>query len=97
MKETFGINKLVDEVSTRVDLPKKRIHEVLTATIDVITKEIQNERRIFLPTLGTFHVKMRKPKVARNPKTGEPIQVPAQKYVFFKASHKVKESLNLKK
>lgn len=43
---------------------------------------------------GNFRLKTRNPRQARNPKTGEIVQVPAKKILYFKVGKELKEMLN---
>lgn len=54
---------------------------------------IQNER-LELRNFGIFEIKHQKPRKLKHPKTGQPITVPSQKIVRFKAAKNLKKSLN---
>ena len=43
---------------------------------------------------GSFRTRQRKPRVGRNPKTGERVEVPAKKIPFFKPSKELKDLVN---
>jgi integration host factor subunit beta len=45
-------------------------------------------------SFGIFYVKLRKPRVARNPKTGGRVDVPEKKFVRFKMSKLVRKEIN---
>jgi DNA-binding protein HU-beta len=55
---------------------------------------MKNGEKVQLVGFGTFEVKTREERVARNPKTGEPITVPASKHPAFSASKALKDQLN---
>jgi nucleoid DNA-binding protein len=58
--------------------------EVIQRVLDGITETLCEEGRLELRNFGVFEVKERKARVARNPRTGETVQVPAKRVVSFK-------------
>jgi integration host factor subunit beta len=50
-----------------------------------------NEGRMELRNFGIFEVKKRKPRRARNPRTGERVDVPAKLVVTFKPGQEMEE------
>jgi len=60
-------------------------------TFDGITQTLVEEGRIELRNFGVFEVKKRKPRKARNPRTGEKVKVPARLVVTFKAGREMED------
>src|SRR5262245_11712611 len=58
--------------------------QAVQRTFDKITEALVEEGRIELRNFGVFEVKKRRPKKARNPRTGEGVMVPARLVVTFK-------------
>jgi nucleoid DNA-binding protein len=58
--------------------------EVIQRTFDGITETLLSEGGIELRNFGVFEVKKRKPRRARNPRTGDTVKVPAKLVVTFK-------------
>jgi nucleoid DNA-binding protein len=58
--------------------------QAVQRTFDKITEALVEEGRIELRNFGVFEVKQRRPKKARNPRTGEGVKVPARLVVTFK-------------
>jgi nucleoid DNA-binding protein len=65
-------------------LTQLQAQEIVQRTFDEITRALVAEGRIELRNFGVFEVKRRVPRRARNPRTGEPVQVPAKMVVTFK-------------
>ena len=63
-------------------------------TFDNITEVLVTEGRLELRNFGVYTVKTRKPKKARNPKTGEQVMVPSRKAVTFTAGKFMKDRIN---
>jgi nucleoid DNA-binding protein len=66
----------------------------LEAVVEVIKKALERGEKIDLRGLGVFKVKESKPRIARNPRTGEPISIPAKKSATFKAGKELSTLLN---
>jgi len=50
--------------------------------------------KIEIRGFGSFRTRQRRPRVGRNPKTGERVEVPAKKIPFFKPSKELKDLVN---
>lgn len=91
--------ELINTVHSRcadidIDLTKKATGEILDIVFDVVASAIDNERRFSYPGFGTFTVKHRKAREGRNPRTGEPIQIPSSYTVSFKPAPTLKDQVN---
>lgn len=72
---------------------RKEANIVISRFIDKLRESIENledNDRIELRGFGTFGIKTRKARVARNPKTGEPVNVPQRRIPYFKAGRDLK-------
>ena len=69
---------------------------VLNESFSQIIKALSNNEKIELRGFGTFSVKHRLPKKARNPKTGDPIFLPERYVPVFKPSKLMKKTVNEK-
>ena len=76
--------EIVKKISEDTGLTQIQTKEIVQSTFDTIIDAIVKEGRIELRNFGVFEVKERAPRKARNPRTGEPVQVPAKKVVVFK-------------
>lgn len=55
-----------------------------------IKRELGNGGEVFFQDFGTFKVRMRAPRTARNPQTGDMMDIPAKKVVVFKPHDELK-------
>lgn len=85
--------ELIASIAERVDVPKNHVDDVLTALATVMGEKLQAGDEISLQNIGKFTVKERAAGVARNPRTGEAIEVPAKKVVKFKVSKPLADTL----
>jgi Bacterial nucleoid DNA-binding protein len=63
-------------------------------TFDGIIEVLATEGRLELRNFGVYEVKTRKPRKARNPRTGQEVMVPARKSVTFKGGKFMTDRVN---
>lgn len=86
--------ELIDAIAQGADLPKNKAGSALDATLTAITGCLQGGGEVRLVGFGTFSVASRAATTGRNPKTGEPLQIPASKNAKFKAGKELKDAVN---
>ncbi|MBI3012101.1 MAG: HU family DNA-binding protein [Elusimicrobia bacterium] len=69
--------------------------KVIQSLIRAIAESVQNGDKVTLTGLGTFRIKVRKAKVARNMQTGEAVRLPEGKKISFKPSLSFKQILKI--
>lgn len=87
-------SELVDAVASATDSSKSQAQAAVDAVIDSITDALKKGDKVALTGFGTFEVRDRAARTARNPQTGETIQVKASKAPAFKAGKSLKEAVN---
>lgn len=75
---------IVRTISEEIGLTQLRTKEIVQKTFDAIVEVLVEERRIELRNFGVFEVKRRAPRKARNPRTGDRVDVPEKYVVTFK-------------
>lgn len=86
--------QLIAKVATDTGISKKTVGEVYDALISGATETLANGEAIQLSGFGSFEVKEKAAYTARNPKTNEPVEMPASKRISFTASKVLKEKVN---
>ncbi len=84
---------LVDAVHGVIGGTKVSAEQVVDMVIDTITKTLKSGGEVSIAGLGIFSVKQRAARTARNPRTGETIQVPAMRVPKFRAAKALKDSV----
>ncbi len=82
---------LINVVSASAEVSKKDAEAVITATLDAITDALKEGEKVQLVGFGSFEVKKRAARIGRNPKTKEPIDIPASTVPVFKAGKVLKD------
>ena len=68
--------------------------EAVDCFIDLVRQALRNGEKVSLVGFGTFMVKTRKPKMGRNPRTGEKVTIPERKAAVFKPGKAFKDLVN---
>jgi nucleoid DNA-binding protein len=84
---------LVDEIADRTGLTKKDVAETVDQFLEAVSRALINGKHIEIRGFGTFRVRVRKPRKARNPRTGEEVLVPERRVPVFKVSKELKEKV----
>ncbi len=87
-------NDLVVAVASDSGLTKADASRAIDSVFDSITSSLRRNSEVRLVGFGTFSVARRKASQGRNPRTGEPIQIPASKQAKFRAGKALKEAIN---
>jgi len=87
-------NLITKIVKLNPDVYQKDIVEIIDIFFRTITKAIVKNDRVELRGFGTFDVKNREARMARNPKDGSIVAVPSKKIPFFRMGKSMKERIN---
>lgn len=82
---------LVREIFDKTGLTKKDIAETVDQFVHSIKSALVEGHHIEIRGFGTFKVKERKSRTARNPRTGDPVPLPARRVPVFKVSKELKD------
>ena len=84
---------IVDSVHEKLGGTKVQAEEVVDTIINSIVESLKKGDEVSIAGLGIFSAKQRAARTARNPRTGEPIQVPAMRVPKFRAAKALKEAV----
>jgi integration host factor subunit beta len=83
--------EMAKAIATEMGILQSQAREIVQRVFDRITETLVQEGRIEFRNFGVFEVKKRKPRKARNPRTGEKVKVPAKLVVTFKPGREMEE------
>ena len=86
-------NELIGAIADKSGLSKKDSEKALAATIDAVTDALKKGDKVQLVGFGIFDVKNRAARTGHNPKTKEPINIPASRVPQFKAGKALKDAV----
>jgi len=83
--------EIVKTISEEIGMTQLKTKEIVQKTFDAIVTALVEERRIELRNFGVFEVKKRAARKARNPRTGQRVDVPEKYVVTFKPGKEMEE------
>jgi integration host factor subunit beta len=83
--------ELVEEVARAAELNKRDAEVIVETVFDSIIGALNRGEKVELRGFGSFRTRERGPRRGRNPKTGEPVDVPAKRVPYFKPGKELKE------
>ena len=92
-----GKSDVINAMAEKAGISKKEATAAFDAFVSYIADACHSGERCAVPGLGSFHVTERKAREGRNPRTKEPINIPASRNVRFKAGKDLRELLNAPK
>jgi integration host factor subunit beta len=85
--------EIVKQISDDLSLTQLKVKDIVQKTFDAIVETLLREGRIELRNFGVFEVKRRKARKARNPRTGDPVDVEPKNVVTFKPGKEMEEKV----
>ncbi len=86
-------SELLNRIATKLNLKRKDVERTLDAFVETLCEGLRKESKVNVAGLGIWSVKDRKARMARNPKTGETVHVPAKRVVKFRVSKDMKTAV----
>jgi len=84
---------LAEAISEKIGSSKADAERAIETMIEEITNALKNDQEVSIAGLGIFSAKMRAARTARNPRTGEPVEVPAMRVPKFRAAKALKDAV----
>ena len=85
--------EIVKTISEEIGMTQLKTKEIVQKTFDAIVETLVDEGRIELRNFGVFEVKKRAARKARNPRTGQRVDVPEKYVVTFKPGKEMEEKV----
>ena len=78
--------EIVEDIAAKTGLTKKEIAEAVDMFLKVVSDALTEGKHLEIRGFGTFKVRKRKTRMARNPRTGDSVEVPSRSVPVFKPS-----------
>lgn len=92
--KTTTKKELIDRIADETGLRRADVKQTVQKFLDHVIEELGRGNRLEFRDFGVFEIKDRAPRLAQNPKTLEPVHVPAKRTVKFKVGRLMKQSLD---
>lgn len=90
---TITKKELIDRIANQTEQKRVHVKRVVQLFLDEIIAELGKSNRLEFRDFGVFETKLRKARRAQNPKTLQPVEVPAKRTVKFKVGRLMKAKL----
>ena len=88
-------SELIEKVVQTHGMLNMKVSEALVNTVfDSIEEALKTGDKVEIRGFGSFTIRERSGREARNPKSGEIVRIPAKKTPFFKTGKELRERLN---
>jgi integration host factor subunit beta len=88
-------SELIEKLSLDYShIPAKEVEESVKAVLDLMTDSLATGDRIEIRGFGSFSLHFRAPRVGRNPKTGETVNLEGKSVPHFKPGKELRERVN---
>jgi integration host factor subunit alpha len=85
---------LVDLIYSELDMPKKECSDLVESFFDIIKDELAKGNDFMISGFGKWSVKQKRPRIGRNPQTGEKMIIDSRRVVTFKCAPPLKSAVN---
>ncbi|MEE9412537.1 MAG: integration host factor subunit beta [Methylococcales bacterium] len=90
-------SELIDRLTSKQPhLAHKDVELVVKCLLEQMSESMENGNRIEIRGFGSFSLHYRPPKTARNPKTGETVDLPSKYVPHFKPGKELRERVDAK-
>ena len=85
---------LINRIAQEMEISKQEAETGVNLFFETIKDALQRGEEIELRGFGSFRFRSRDARAGRNPRTGEPVQVPPKKVLYFKPSNLLKNMIH---
>ena len=85
---------IIESVYEKVGFSKKEASDIVELLFDTLKTTLEKGEKVKISGFGNFVVRHKKPRIGRNPQTGEEIEISERKVLTFKPSQVLKSALN---
>ena len=93
-KQNLGKKEIANKLSSIIGFSSQSIQKITDDIIEIISTNLNEDKKINLKNLGSLKVIFKKERVGRNPKTKETFKINSRNSVKFKASETLKKRIN---
>ncbi len=86
--------EIIEQIYEKVGFSKKESAEIVELVFDTMKETLERGEKIKISGFGNFVVRQKRPRIGRNPQTGEEIEITARRVLTFRPSQVLKAALN---
>ncbi|MCE9625446.1 MAG: integration host factor subunit alpha [Deltaproteobacteria bacterium] len=85
---------LVESIYEKIGFSKKESSDIVEMIFDTMKDTLERGEKIKISGFGNFVVRAKRPRMGRNPQTGQEIEISARRVLTFRPSQVLKQALN---
>ncbi len=85
---------IIEQIYEKIGFSKKESAEIVEIVFETMKETLEKGEKIKISGFGNFVVRSKRPRIGRNPQTGEEIEISARKVLTFRPSQVLKAALN---
>ena len=82
------------ELAEMIKMPRAKALKITDAMLDILSRRLSEKEKIQFAGFGSFEVRLSPERMARNPRTKEPVLIPERYKAVFKPSLQLLDDLN---
>ena len=86
--------EITERIFNKVGFSKKESSDIVELVFDTIKETLEKGDKIKISGFGNFVVRDKRPRIGRNPQTGQEIEISARRVITFRPSQVLKAALN---
>ncbi len=94
MRVNLTKKEIINSVFMQIGFSKKMSESILEDIMSDIVKNLKKFKVVKISNFGTFHIRFKKSRIGRNPKTKERKIIKERNVVLFKPSNDFKNYIN---
>tara|TARA_Y100001970_G_scaffold106534_1_gene133514 strand:+ start:4315 stop:4614 length:300 start_codon:yes stop_codon:yes gene_type:complete len=94
MRINLTKKNLINLIYMQIGFSKQISESLIDEFFSLIVKNLRDENKLKISKFGTFTIRIKKPRIGRNPKTKEEKDISERKVVLFKPSKEFKQLIN---
>lgn len=92
--KTLTKAELIESIYEKVGFSKKEASDIVELVFETLKTTLERGEKVKISGFGNFVVREKRPRIGRNPQTGEEIEISARRVLTFKPSQVLKSALN---
>ena len=85
---------LVNSIYMQIGFSKQISENLIDEFFSLIISNLESDKKVKISKFGTFSIRLKKPRLGRNPKTKENKTISKRNVILFKASKEFKNFIN---
>ena len=92
--DTLTKADIIESVYEKIGFSKKEAADIVELVFDTLKGTLEKGEKVKISGFGNFVVRHKRPRIGRNPQTGQEIEISERKVLTFKPSQVLKSAIN---